>query len=111
MKSGKEFIAVVTNIKHYSNIKLQLNKINKANIVIAEPLLKNTAPAIACTLEYFKQKSDVDDTVLIVPSDHLITQNDQFIQTVKQGEILAQKGYIVTFGIKPTYPETGYGYI
>ena len=104
-------IATVTNIKHYSNIKLQLNKITKANIVIAEPLLKNTAPAIACTLEYFKQKSGTDDIVLIVPSDHLIIQNDKFIQTIHKGETLAQKGYIVTFGIKPTYPETGYGYV
>ena len=109
--SAPSDIAIVTNIKHYSNIKLQLNKINKTNIVIAEPLLKNTAPAIACTLEYFKQKSTMDDVVLIVPSDHLITQNDKFAQTIKQGEILAQMGYIVTFGIKPTYPETGYGYV
>lgn len=109
--SNFEDIVTVTNIKHYSNIKLQLNKINKTNIVIAEPLLKNTAPAIACALEYFEQKANADDIVLIVPSDHLITKNDKFIQTIKEGEALAKDGYIVTFGIKPTYPETGYGYV
>jgi len=104
-------IVTITNIKHYENIKLQLNKINEKNLVIAEPSLKNTAPAIACALEYFKQKSGIDDTVLIVPSDHLIRENNQFRQTIQQAQCLAQNGYIVTFGIKPTYPETGYGYV
>ena len=56
-------IVTVTNIKHYSNIKLQLNNIDKSNIVIGEPLGKNTAPAIAATLEYFKQNSKEDDVV------------------------------------------------
>ena len=48
---------------------------------------------------------------MIVPSDHLIKNIDAFNKTVEQGKILAEQGYIVTFGIKPTYPETGYGYI
>lgn len=108
--SGKD-IVTVTNVKHYSDIKLQLNKIDKDNIVIAEPIGRNTAPAIACTLEYFNQENSSDDIVLIVPSDHLIKDTEKFNLTVKQGIELANKGYIVTFGIKPTYPETGYGYI
>ena len=49
--------------------------------------------------------------IIVVPSDHLIKDNDKFLSTVKKGEKLAEKGYIVTFGIKPGYPETGYGYI
>lgn len=104
-------IVTITNIKHLSDIKLQLNQINTSNIVIGEPLGKNTAPAIACTLEFFNQKSDNDDIVLIVPSDHLIQDISAFKNTVEQGKALAEEGYIVTFGIKPTYPETGYGYI
>ena len=103
-------IVTVTNVKHYSDIKLQLNKLDKLNVVIAEPLGKNTAPAIACTLEYFNQKSS-EDIVLIVPSDHLIKNTEAFCKTVEEGQKLAQQGYIVTFGIKPSYPETGYGYI
>lgn len=103
-------IVTVTNVKHYSNIKLQLNNIDKTNVVIGEPSSKNTAPAIASTMEYFRQKSG-DDIVLIVPSDHLINDVEAFNRTVEQGIILAQQGYIVTFGIKPNYPETGYGYI
>ena len=110
--SSAENIATVTNIKHFQDIKLQLNSIDSNNLVIAEPLGKNTAPAIACTLEYFMQKNNNDDDiVLIVPSDHLINNIAAFAETVRKGEKLAQAGYIVTFGIKPTYPETGYGYI
>lgn len=104
-------IVTVTNIKHSSGIKLQLNKIDKENVVIDEPLGKNTAPAIACALEYFKQIPDDDDIVLIVPSDHLIKNNAGFARTLKEAEKLAEQGYIVTFGIKPSYPETGYGYV
>lgn len=104
-------IVTITNIKHLSDIKLQLNKIDKNNIVIGEPLGKNTAPAIASTLQYFIQQGCKDDIVLIVPSDHLIRDTKAFKQTVANGEKLAEQGYIVTFGIKPTYPETGYGYI
>lgn len=104
-------IVTVTNIKHYSNIKLQLNKIDSSNVVIGEPFGRNTAPAIASTLQYFIQQVCEDDVVLIVPSDHLIKDIDGFNKTVEQGKELAEQGYIVTFGIKPTYPETGYGYI
>lgn len=104
-------IVTVTNIKHYSNIKLQLNKIDSSNVVIGEPFGRNTAPAIASTLQYFIQQGCEDDVVLIVPSDHLIKDIDGFNKTVEQGKDLAEQGYIVTFGIKPTYPETGYGYI
>ena len=88
-----------------------MNQIDNSNIAIGEPLGKNTAPAIACTLEYFRQKSNNDDVVLIVPSDHLIKDIMAFNKTVEQAKILAEQDYIVTFGIKPTYPETGYGYV
>ena len=69
--STEEIIAV-TNVMHYQDMKLQLNQINKDNIILAEPQGKNTAPAIAAALEYFKQNFADDDVVLIVPSDQLI---------------------------------------
>ncbi len=109
--SNPSDIVTVTNVLHYPNIKLQLNAIDKSNIVIGEPMGKNTAPAIAAALEYFIQNSDSDDIVLIVPSDHLINDIEKFNKTVEAGLALAQQDYIVTFGIKPSYPETGYGYI
>ncbi len=104
-------ILTITNIKHYQDIKLQLNKISSENVVLAEPLGKNTAPAIACSLEYFSQTSEADDVVIVLPSDHLIKDYLAFDKTVEMAMPLAKMGYIVTFGIKPSYPETGYGYI
>lgn len=104
-------IVTITNVKHYNNIKLQLNNIDKANVVIAEPFGKNTAPAIASAIEYFRQICADDDIILIVPSDHLIKNIAAFNKTVESGLKLAKQNYIVTFGVKPDYPETGYGYI
>ncbi len=104
-------IVTITNIKHQQDVKLQLNRIDNSNIVIGEPLGKNTAPAIACAIEYFRQQNNSDDIVIILPSDHLIKNTNAFEKTVESAKHLADMGYIVTFGIKPTYPETGYGYI
>lgn len=104
-------IVTITNKKHLSSVKLQLNQIDNSNVVIGEPFGKNTAPAIAAALKYFTWQSSDDDVVLIAPSDHLINDIDGFTKTVEEGRALAELGYIVTFGIKPTYPETGYGYI
>lgn len=104
-------IISITNIKHATDVKFQLNSASGNNIVLEEPMGKNTAPAIATTLEYIRQKSNGDDIVIIVPSDHLIEDIDAFKKTVIEGYKLAVSGHIVTFGIKPSYPETGYGYI
>jgi len=109
--SNPNEIVTITNIKHIADIKLQLNDIDKSNITIGEPIGKNTAPAIACAIKYFKHTSDADDIVLIVPSDHLINNIDAFNKTIEEGKKLSELGYIVTFGITPSYPETGYGYI
>lgn len=104
-------ILTITNIKHYQDVKLQLNKIDTNNIVLAEPLSKNTAPAVACALEYLRQKNNLDDIVVILPSDHLIKDFESFINTINLTIPIAKNNFIVTLGIKPTYPETGYGYI
>ena len=106
-----EDIISITNIKHANDVKFQLNQIDKNSVVLAEPMAKNTAPAIAAALEYLKQLKNQEEVVLIVPSDPLIKDTKAFENTVKQGLIAAENGKIVTFGIVPTYPETGYGYI
>lgn len=108
---GASEIVTITNIKHNQDIKLQLNQINYNNVVLAEPLGKNTAPAIACAVQYFNLKNIADDIVLVLPSDHLIKNISAFEESIARGKELAEQGYIVTFGIKPSYPETGYGYI
>jgi mannose-1-phosphate guanylyltransferase/mannose-6-phosphate isomerase len=107
----KQNIISITNIKHANDVKFQLSKFDKNAIVLAEPMAKNTAPAIAVTLEYLKQIKNQDDIVIIVPSDHLVKDFSAFQKTVETGMVAAQNGKIVTFGIQPSYPETGYGYI
>lgn len=108
-----EKIVSVTNIKHASNVKYQLSKIEKNPIIISEPEAKNTAPAIAVSVKYIidKYKTSKREVVLVVPSDHKIKDTKSFLKSVKEGEKLARKGYIVTFGVKPDYAETGFGYI
>lgn len=107
----KENIISTTNTKHVANVRMQLSELTENPIILGEPVAKNTAPAIVLATKYIIQKSASDPIILAVPSDLLIKDNEKFVSTIKKGEKLAQKGYIVTFGIKPDYPETGYGYI
>lgn len=104
-------ILTITNLKHLKNVEKQMNEIYKSNI-IAEPLSRNTAPAIFCALKYFLDKGiSEDEIVLVLPSDHLIKNCNLFSKSVNNAKKLAENGFIVTFGVKPTYPETGYGYV
>ncbi len=104
-------IISITNTKHTSNVKMQLGELTDNPVVLSEPVAKNTAPAIVLATKFIMQKFDSDPVIIVVPSDHLIKDNQKFLSTVKKGEKLAEDGYIVTFGIQPNYPETGYGYI
>lgn len=103
-------IISITNSKHFSDVKTQLSSISKNPVLLSEPTQKNTAPAISAGVKYLLDKG-CDDVVLVVPSDHLIKDDKHFHDAVKKAEKLAKEGYIVTFGIKPAGPETGYGYI
>lgn len=107
----KDEILSITNTKHSANVRMQLAQLTENPKVLSEPVSKNTAPAIALATKYIMQETGGDPVILVVPSDHLIQDKEHFLSTVKKGEKLAEEGYIVTFGIKPNYPETGYGYI
>ena len=107
----KDEILSITNTKHSANVRMQLAQQAENPKVLSEPVSKNTAPAIALATKYIMQETGEDPVILVVPSDHLIQDKEHFLSTVKKGEKLAEEGYIVTFGIKPNYPETGYGYI
>lgn len=74
---------------------------------VIEAAPRNTAAAIAFSA--FDLKSD--DVILVTPSDHIITNEDAYAQAIAESIQLAKQGYLVTFGIKPSKPETGYGYI
>ena len=106
-----ENIISITGVKHSPNVRFQLSSIVDMPIVLSEPIAKNTAPAIILASKYISDTTKSDPIILVVPSDHMIKNTEAFAQTVKEGEKLAEQGYIVTFGIKPTYPETGYGYV
>lgn len=107
-------LIVVTNQDYLHHVKSELVLCGAAAAhIVLEPVGRNTAPAIALAARYCQDVLGcTDDEVLFVtPSDHVITKEKPFIQSVRQAEVLAQDGKIVTFGIQPTSPETGYGYI
>ena len=81
-----------------------------APTIILEPMAKNTAPAIAAAC-CAAMKQDKDAVVVVLPSDHVIADVPAFQNAVKAAAINAEKGALVTFGIVPTFPATGYGYV
>ncbi|WP_022932583.1 mannose-1-phosphate guanylyltransferase/mannose-6-phosphate isomerase [Treponema bryantii] len=79
-------------------------------VILLEPMAKNTAPAIAAAC-CAAMKQDPDAVVIVLPSDHVIADVQAFQNAVKAAAANAEKGYLVTFGIVPTFPATGYGYV
>ncbi len=99
----------VCNKDHRFMMAEQFREINVSpSAIILEPVGKNTAPAVA--LAALVADSE-DDILLILPADHIISDVISFQKAVKQAENLAKQDFLVTFGIVPTAPETGYGYI
>jgi len=99
---------VVTGVAHVDAVKkASLNSGVELDVVLVEPEGRNTAPAcLAAALA-----SDEDDVLVIVPSDHLIEDIETYADHVVDAAEHARKGEIVTFGIRPSGPETGFGYI
>lgn len=101
---------IVTGRNHERELIRQLHEIPKENVII-EPAGRNTAPCIGLAALHIKRKSP-DAVMLVLPSDHLITDEHQFLKILGAASVMAQRGnYLVTIGIRPTGPETGYGYI
>ncbi|ADL55297.1 mannose-1-phosphate guanylyltransferase/mannose-6-phosphate isomerase [Gallionella capsiferriformans] len=84
---------------------------NRTNHFILEPFGRNTAPAIAAAALHVAESYGEDACMLVLAADHLIADQPAFAHAVKQATQLALQGKLVTFGIKPDAPETGYGYI
>lgn len=108
-------IFVITNEDYRFHVQEDLRSVSPdiADNVILEPVGRNTAPAIALVIKYCQEKLKCgkDEVVFICPSDHIIEPVEKFAQYAMQAEAAAHDGAIVTFGIKPSRPETGYGYI
>ena len=105
-------LMVITNLDQYFIALDQLEELNnKFNIENTKFLLeetgKNTAPAIA----FAALESDEDEILFIIPADHLIKNEDKYKKAIEKAKELAEKDYLVTFGITPSEPHTGYGYI
>ncbi|MEA2118060.1 mannose-1-phosphate guanylyltransferase/mannose-6-phosphate isomerase [Halovibrio sp. HP20-50] len=88
----------------------QLREVDQAATLVLEPEGRNTAPAIACAALLARQSGD-DPLLLVLPADHVIGDVEAFQYSVSLAVPLAEAGYLVTFGVVPTQPETGYGYI
>ena len=101
---------IITSEDHRFLAQKQLRELGIDGSIILEPNGKNTAPAVfAAALHASRDQADA--LVLVMPSDHHIPDNDAFAQMVVTGASAAQEGAIVTFGVTPDRPETGYGYI
>ncbi|GHU06652.1 mannose-1-phosphate guanylyltransferase/mannose-6-phosphate isomerase [Betaproteobacteria bacterium] len=87
------------------------SKINLPNSYVLEPFGRNTAPAIAAAALTIAETHGGDALMLVLPADHLISDQGAFAEAVSRAVLIARQGKLVTFGIKPDAPETGYGYI
>lgn len=107
-----ENVYVVTNRDYKGLVKEQIPGIPSENI-ICEPVGRNTSPCIGLGAAHIKHKyPDEDVTMIVLPSDHLVKNNDIFTDTLNHACEIAESGpNLVTVGITPNYPETGYGYI
>ncbi len=101
---------VITNDKYVGLVQEQLPDVPTNNIV-GEPVGKNTAPCVAAAATLIQEK-DPDGTMVVLPADHLIGKPKTFLSILETAKAKAQEpGALVTIGIKPDHPETGYGYI
>ncbi|MCX8531503.1 mannose-1-phosphate guanylyltransferase [Chryseobacterium luquanense] len=100
-------IMVVGNTDHIEWSKQLLSDISLPKTFITETAARNTAAAIA----FAALAVDPDDILIITPSDHLIQNQDAYEKAIKEAVELAKKDFLVTFGVVPSKPETGYGYI
>ncbi len=107
---GYERIFLVTGRRYFEKVKEQLPELDPSHIIL-EPEMKNTAPCIGLSAAYL-QKIAPGETMAVLPADHLIADQKGFLHALSVAELMAQKhSSLITFGIVPTYPATGYGYI
>lgn len=107
-------VLTVTNEKLHFRMQDEYQQVNSSEIAcdfILEPFGRNTAPAVISAALFAKQYYHEDEILLILPADHLISDMQAFSSAVANAVTMANEGYLVTFGINPEYPETGYGYI
>jgi mannose-1-phosphate guanylyltransferase len=110
-----ENILIVTNVQYRDLVLEQLPMLQPSQ-VLCEPARRNTAPCIAYAVARIKamakQKGETKANIIVAPSDHLILREEQFVQTIATGlDFVESNDALLTLGMKPTRPDTGYGYI
>ena len=110
-KVSVKTIIVSTSVQFESLVRKELEGMEVD--ILVEPCSRNTGPAIAFSVRYLQQERHVDlnEPILVLPSDHFITQEEVLFDYFLKSLEAAKAGYMVAFGIRPTRPETGYGYI
>lgn len=105
-------LLTVTNRDYYFMSKDELSHLDgQRGDFLLEPIGRNTAPAVALAARMVEARYGRDAVMLVLAADHLIQEQEKFSQAVKEAQKLAEAGQLVTFGIVPTMPETGFGYI
>lgn len=111
---GVTEVLTVTNREVYFKTEDEYQAVNKNDLAMAyvlEPFGRNTAAAIATAALHLFEAHGADAVMLVIPADHLIAEQSAYAAAVVQAAEQARKGYLVTFGIPPDRPETGFGYI
>ncbi len=109
---GSYPLLVVTNYSYEALVKKQLAAIGAEGVaVLTEPTRRNTAPAIALSLRYLEHLGQKPESVLILPSDHLLAPKELFFESLANIESAIQRKKLVLFGIQPARAETGFGYM
>lgn len=111
--NGKPFALTITNRQYYFISKDELDKTNVSSIFLLEPEARNTAPAISMAALWIKRNYGDNASMLILPADHLIQNESELLESIKNAIILNHQdpSYLVTFGIKIQSADTGFGYI
>ena len=104
-------LLVITNREQYADVVTNLSSYIDAKQVVAEPRGRNTAPAIALAARILADKAGDDAVMMVFPADHYIGDRERFHAHLQRAAECAEEDSLVTLGIKPNRPETGYGYI
>jgi len=101
-------IYVITSQAHVRATQAQLPQIPADN-VLGEPLARSTA--VAAGLATVLARRESDEIAVVLPADHFVADEEQFVQALREASTAAERGYLVVLGVKPAHPATGYGYI
>lgn len=104
-------VLTVTNRDYYFMSRDEQESVGVSGGFLLEPFGRNTAPAIALAAKLISDSQSPDTIMLVLAADHLIADQARFVSSVADAAQLADQGYLVTFGVVPTSPETGFGYI